>query len=176
MFGVKLHHNPLIARRQAEENARADLQHEVNQAKLINQRTSWESKAFIVDERVQLKRLVKSMELAEEAQLESRREQLRAQFAIEEAQFKQEIIALQETPEQARERLVAKAKKLKAERESRRQEYCDAMRRQIWRENCDDVRLDDSRKKLQATIQLRQQQEQQSAEVRKQKQLGMFLM
>lgn len=70
-----------------------------------------------------MRQRLKQMRDASNRNLNARRQQLAFQLEKEQAQYQQEIVGSQETPEQVRARMAERVKQLKEERESHRKDY-----------------------------------------------------
>ena len=74
-----------------------------------------------------------------------RRQHLAQILAAENEQYAQEILSMQETPEDVKARMEARAKQLKDAREAERVKYVEDMNYRKWRAGCDDLRDADSK-------------------------------
>ena len=88
----------------------------------------------------------------------------------EQEMFLQELDALRETSEMRQERMLQRARELKAKREEERRKFAQEQLEKKWREDCDDLRQLESQdltKKVQVERmnQLKQQEEKRAKEL-----------
>ena len=74
-----------------------------------------------------------------------RRQHLAQILAAENEAYANEIMSMQESPEDVKARMEARAKQLKDAREKERVKYVEDMNYRKWRAGCDDLRDADSK-------------------------------
>mmetsp|Transcript_41577 Transcript_41577/g.50428 ORF Transcript_41577/g.50428 Transcript_41577/m.50428 type:complete len:485 (-) Transcript_41577:1044-2498(-) len=99
------------------------------------------------------------MKAQAEEQLDVRRGKLARKLYDEHIGLQMELQSQQETPDERRDKMVARAKELYSQRENERQALADEMLYRHWRESCDTLRVTDSKKVRQMTEAGRRQQE-----------------
>lgn len=145
MFGNphRAEHSSILRRRSQESrwmNARADVEAN-NKTRHI---THWEQNTQKAIGRNTLTNLARSQKAMDETKLLERRERLAKVLETEKQQFRQELAALQETSQQRADRMISRAKQLKATREARTQESVQKTYERQWRMGCDDLRTIES--------------------------------
>ena len=148
----------VIVRRRIEENKLAELQTAVQKNFHLGSVAKWEQSSSKLMTSKQKERERQEILKQKEINLNKRREKLRKLLAEEEKQFKIEIDSKIETPEQRRERLETKAKKLKKERIDRREKFVEKQRLKQFREQCDELRLNHGKNLTMECDRIRKQQ------------------
>lgn len=92
-----------------------------------------------------------SIRTADEAALDSRRRRLADMLAREQALFQEQLEQLDESPEQRKARMEARANELKDKREGERLAYVRQQYERQWRLACDPLREQESKEILKAT-------------------------
>mmetsp|Transcript_15792 Transcript_15792/g.44191 ORF Transcript_15792/g.44191 Transcript_15792/m.44191 type:complete len:486 (+) Transcript_15792:226-1683(+) len=93
-----------------------------------------------------------------ENELDARRERLAKKLFTEEKALQDELLASRPTAEENRKKLTDKARQLAHAREMERQKLANSLMMQHFRENCDPIREQDSKKLLQQAVKAREQQ------------------
>ena len=112
----------ILKRRQAEDARRLYQQHQHEQSK-IGATANWEMKTDAAISAARVQQRYEQIRQMDAQAVENRRARLAAMLAAEQRMFEQQLDALEETPEQAKQRMIARAKELKEKRENERQEY-----------------------------------------------------
>eukprot|EP01043_Picozoa_sp_COSAG02_P059404 COSAG02_NODE_7567_length_2958_cov_2.231200_2_plen_451_part_00 len=86
-----------------------------------------------------------ALRTAQQEQVGVRRQHLAQVLAAENEMYANEIMSMQETPEDVKARMEARAKQLKDAREAERVKYVEDMNYRKWRAGCDDLRDADSK-------------------------------
>lgn len=118
----------------------------------------WQAKS---DDRIRqlvVQQRFEALKARREANLDGRRQRLAAKLFQEDQQLKQELLASQETPEQRRAKLAARARELAARREAERQELAKQLYERAFMENCDVLRDVNSKRFLYRTLEERNAQ------------------
>ncbi|CAG9462400.1 unnamed protein product [Pedinophyceae sp. YPF-701] len=108
----------------------------------------WEVRTGQRQQRTQHAMAAEEMQWQREEVLERRRQALKAKFEREEAQYKQEMWSLKESPEMRRERLARRARELGERRERSRQAMAEELLARAFRDSCDPLRDRDSHTKM----------------------------
>ena len=140
----------ILKRRQAEDARRLYQQHQHEQSK-IGATANWEMKTDAAISAARVQQRYEQIRQMDAQAVENRRARLAAMLAAEQRMFEQQLDALEETPEQAKQRMIARAKELKEKRENERQEYVKEQLERQWRLSCDPLREQDSKLILKAT-------------------------
>ena len=148
----------VIIRRRIEENKMAELQTAVQNNFHLGSMAKWEQSSSKLMNSKQKERENKELLKQKEINLKLRREKLRKLLNEEEIEFKKEIDSKSETPQQRRERLELKAKKLREERISRRDKFVEKQRLKQFREECDELRLNHGKNLTMECDRIRKQQ------------------
>mmetsp|Transcript_21532 Transcript_21532/g.18977 ORF Transcript_21532/g.18977 Transcript_21532/m.18977 type:complete len:496 (+) Transcript_21532:59-1546(+) len=148
----------VIIRRRIEENKLAELQTAVQKNFHLGSVAKWEQSSSKLMSSKQKERERKEFLKQKEINLKLRKQKLRKLLAEEEIEFKIEIDSKIETPQERRERLEAKAKKLREERISRREKFVEMQRLKQFREQCDELRLNHGQNLTMECDRIRKQQ------------------
>jgi hypothetical protein len=101
---------------------------------------NWQTTSLANANRKATQRELLASQQAEQEQLDARRQKLASLLAEDTARERQQLNALQETPEQRRARLIERAQQLKERREAARRQFVEEQERRRFRENCDELR------------------------------------
>jgi hypothetical protein len=107
-------------------------------------KANWENQTSKVIEKKQITNKNKLLKEQRTRFLDIRRKKLANLLMAEEEEFKQEIIAIQETPDQVRAKMETKLKSLKEEREKERVELVKHLEERRFYESADELRKNDS--------------------------------
>ena len=159
-FGQNAYHGAdrVIVRRRIEENKLAALQTAVQKNYHLGSIAKWEQSSSKLMNSKQQQREEQQLKKQKELDLEIRRAKLRKLLAEEEIEFKKEIDNKIETPQQRRDRLEKKAKKMRAERIERREKFVAQQRLKQFREQCDELRLNHGKNLTMECDKIRKQQ------------------
>jgi len=129
-----------IVQRRQQEDSRLALHQDIQHNSKLTHKASWEHKTskLITNNQIQNHARVKAQQ--SEQLLQARRQKLAELLASDDQLYRQEIVSRQETSTQKAKRLILHARKLKEEREERRQRFAEEMREKQWRNGCDDLR------------------------------------
>lgn len=160
MFGRShdLGANRALERRRQQEDYRANLQQQIATSNKLNAICVWDQGLEKSKQRSQVKQYMQRVKEDESQILQARRSRLAKLLARDEEQYRLEIAALQETPQQRAERLQARAIALKQTKEEKRKEVAEKCYEQQWKERSDELRTIESQRKLQVTVKERNEQ------------------
>jgi len=148
----------VIVRRRIEENKLAAIQSAVQKNYHLGSIAKWEqSSAKLMNHKAEERQ---NEELAKQRKLdlEIRRSKLRQLLEMDAVIYKKEIDSKMETPAQRRARLEKQAKELRAKRIARREEFVAKQRLKQFREQCDELRLNNGRNLTMECDRIRKQQ------------------
>lgn len=148
----------MIVRRRIEENKLAAIQSAVEKNYHLGSIAKWEqSSAKLMTSKAEER---ENAELAKQRamDLEVRRSKLRKLLDLDAIAFKKEIDSKIETPAQRRARLEKQAKELRAKRIARREEFVAKQRLKQFREQCDELRLNNGHNLSMECDRIRKQQ------------------
>jgi len=148
----------VIVRRRIEENKLAALQTAVQKNYRLGGIAKWEQSSSKLMSSKQSEREQVEQAKQKKLDLEIRRSKLRQLLNADALRYKQEIDSKLETPQQRRERLERKAKDLRAKRIARREEFVEAQRLKQFREQCDELRLNNGHNLTMECDRIRKQQ------------------
>lgn len=140
----------ILKRRQAEDERRVYEDHNREQ-RMVGATATWEMKTDAAIGAARVQQRFEQIRQMDAATVEARRRRLGAMLAAEQAGFEAQLDALDETPEQAKARMIARATELKDKREAERQAYVSSQLERQWRLACDPLREQDSKLILKAT-------------------------
>jgi len=148
----------VIVRRRIEENKLAAIQSAVQKNYHLGSIAKWEhSSAKLMNQKAEQRQneeLVKQKKL----DLEIRKSKLRQLLELDAIIYKKEIDSKIETPAQRRTRLEKQAKELRAKRIARREEFVKQQRLKQFREQCDELRLNNGHNLTMECDRIRKQQ------------------
>ncbi|OQR92839.1 hypothetical protein THRCLA_08602 [Thraustotheca clavata] len=147
-----------IMKRRQREDSLAMYGNIVKGFQHMNSRADWETKAHEQNGTRQTLRVLKELKNQDESALHSRRMKLAELYNHEFEMWRQQCMANVETPEERKEKMIARAKELKEKREAERRAYVEEKKLQLYRESCDDIRTVDSAKIMENVVQDRQKQ------------------
>jgi hypothetical protein len=107
-------------------------------------KANWENKTNKVIEGKQIKRKYEQLQDQRRRFIDIRRKKLSELLIGEEESYRQEIISMQETPEQVRLKMEAKLKGMKEAREKERLEQVQKLQEQRFFESADELRKNES--------------------------------
>ena len=111
---------------------------------LIGDKAKWENKTVYLSEKNEQERKIQTFKEQNNKFIDLRRKKLSDLLQKEEEQYKQEIIAIQITPEQVRAQMEVKLLKLQELKEKERLELVEKMNERKFYENADQLRKNDS--------------------------------
>ena len=114
-----------------------------NDTNILN-KAVWENKSSSLAEKKQVQRNYESFNEQRKQFLNIRRKKLSELLDYEEDQYRREIIAKQETPEQVRKKMEARLNELKTQRERERLETVKTLTERRFYESADELRKNDS--------------------------------
>jgi len=148
----------VIVRRRIEENKLAAIQSAVQKNYHLGSIAKWEqSSAKLMNHKAE-ERQNEQVAKQRKLDLEIRRSKLRQLLDLDAMIFKKEIDSKIETPAQRRARLEKQAKELRAKRIARREEFVAQQRLKQFREQCDELRLNNGRNLTMECDRIRKQQ------------------
>lgn len=133
-----------IEKRITKESQLKNLYNMIKQDTNILHKAHWECKT---NKAIENKQMMKKKEQLQEQRkkfIDIRRKRLADFLIAEEEEFRKEIIAKHETPEQVRLKMEAKLKDLKEQRETERQELVKSLQERRFYEGADELRKNDS--------------------------------
>jgi len=148
----------VIVRRRIEENKLAAIQSAVQKNYHLGSIAKWEQSSAKLMNHKQEERQNKELAKQRKLDLEIRRSKLRQLLDLDAMIFKKEIDSKIETPAQRRARLEKQAKELRAKRIARREEFVAKQRLKQFREQCDELRLNNGRNLTMECDRIRKQQ------------------
>lgn len=117
--------------------------------------TAWTAKSEAKVKSTVIKKRFEDLKARREADLDQRRMRLAEKLLDEDARLKQELVSMQETPEERRAKLAARARELANRREEERQAVAQKLYEQAFAENCDVLRTTQSKRILYRTLEER---------------------
>ncbi|CEG39609.1 uncharacterized protein PHALS_09847 [Plasmopara halstedii] len=148
----------LILKRRQREDHLASYTTSVKGISRLNTRAEWEDSLCDRGEKKQVQRTIVQLKNQYESQLHSRRLRLAELYNSEMETWKNDCLANVETPEDRKQKMIERAMALKERREKERQAIVDEKRMQLYRESCDDIRVEDSHKIQQLVLNDRDKQ------------------
>lgn len=147
-----------IIRRRQQEDSRSALLSSLKVNKALDANAHWINKADNVRAKTFVGQELIKWRKQRAAKLAERQARLRVLLAEDEARYRVEIDNAAESSEERRNRLKARAQKLKQEREDRRKEFAEKMRVQQFRNTCDELRSNAGKNLLMECSRTRAQQ------------------
>ena len=129
-----------IENRRAQEDKVNGLKTQLRQEFQYRELASFENKGKKVAERNYINSRLAEMKARRNKDLEQKRETLRDLLNREDAQYQAEIKGMEETPEQTRQKMIARVAQLKAEKEALRQQFVAEKMEKRFREGADELR------------------------------------
>ncbi len=117
--------------------------------------TAWTAKSEAKVKSTIIKKRFEDLKARREADLDQRRMRLAEKLLDEDARLKQELVSMQETPEERRAKLATRARELASRREEERQAIAQKLYEQAFAENCDVLRTTQSKRILYRTLEER---------------------
>ncbi|TMW60797.1 hypothetical protein Poli38472_000839 [Pythium oligandrum] len=148
----------LVLKRRQREEFLGDYTECVKGLTKMNSRAEWEHTLDLKSEKTTVLRTVNHLKNQHESQLHSRRLRLAELYNREMEQWKQTCLANMETPEDRKQKMIQRALELKERRERERMAIVEEKRLQHYRESCDDLRVEDSKKITKMVIKDRESQ------------------
>ncbi|GLD91867.1 hypothetical protein PINS_up000400 [Pythium insidiosum] len=136
----------LILKRRQRDDTLAHYSECVKGFSKMNARAEWEQTLAVKADVTQVQRTVKQLRNQQESQLHSRRLRLAELYNREMEEWKEACLANVETPEDRKQKMIQRALELKERRERERLALAEEKRMQHYRESCDDLRVEDSKK------------------------------
>lgn len=141
----------LILKRRAAEEERRRYEDLCKYNFKAETNAEWEIKTAGFIEHQKTKQRYESIRSTDEAAVDARRRKLAEFLAAEQAMFQQQLESMDETAEQRKARMEARASELKEKRESERLDYVRQQYERQWRMACDPLREQESKAILRAT-------------------------
>jgi len=141
----------LILKRRAQEEERMKYEHITKSNFKISANAEWEIKTSGFIEHQKATQRFNSIRAADDAALDARRRRLADMLGQEQALFQRQLEELEESPEQGKARMEARANELKEKREGERLAYVRQQYERQWRMSCDPLREQESKEILKAT-------------------------
>ncbi|KAI8821359.1 tumor suppressor, Mitostatin-domain-containing protein [Fimicolochytrium jonesii] len=148
--GRRAHHHGqrsdylIAARRRAEQN-REQMQHQIQYYDRTQQQSRFEEYTEDSMRRSRVSERFKQLKVEEDGKLEERRERLRQRIAQDEDRYQAELVASRPTKESRVYAMRARVSELKAKREAERQAVVGDKLLQRWRNECDELRVVESK-------------------------------
>ena len=136
--------HPSISSRRTFEDSRLTLDNQQSISVKLLEHAAWQKRSDGIVARHALSRHVQHTRQTDSDALQERRNALRQLIVTEEAEQKAEMLAMMETAEERASRVLDEARRLKADRERRREVAAAEGYSQQWKERCDDLRTIDS--------------------------------
>lgn len=137
--------NRMIEARRRQDNAYKEMEAAITHDKKITQLANFEVATTQKIERRNKQQLLEAKRKEYEAGLLERRRRLADLYNEEIIQWRKEVLAKVETPEDRKKRIMERAYQLRDTREKARQEYVQKRLDDQWRDSCDDARTLDSK-------------------------------
>jgi len=141
----------LILKRRAAEDARRTYEVFTRSNFKAETNAEWEIRTQGFIEHTNMEQLYSSIRKADEAALNERRRKLADMLGAEQEMFQQQLEALEESPEERKARMEARATELKDKREQERLLFVRQQYERQWRMACDPLREQESKAILKAT-------------------------
>lgn len=148
----------LVLKRRQREDALSHYADTVKGLTKMHARADWEHGIDLKSETTNLHRTVSRIKNQQESQLHSRRQRLAELYNREMEEWKQACLANMETPEDRKQKMIQRALELKERRERDRMAIVEEKLLQQYRESCDDLRVEDSRKLTKLVVRDRESQ------------------
>ena len=136
--------HPSITSRRSFEDSRLTLDSQQSISVALLEHAAWQKRSDDILRRNQLTRHVQAARQTESDRLTQRRAALRRLLDRDEAEQRAELLSRMESADERKTRVMEEARRLKAERERRRDEAAAEGYSQQWKERCDDLRTLDS--------------------------------
>lgn len=137
-------HDYFIERKKENENKLRDVYNYINEHKVCSQNVNWDAKNLKRNEARIYNQQKKNFEEQKEKFLDLRRKKLSELLNYEEAQYHNELIANQETPEAVRKRMEDELKRLKSQRLSDKENDVQKLQQKRFFDTADELRKNDS--------------------------------
>ncbi|EOD19463.1 hypothetical protein EMIHUDRAFT_209008 [Emiliania huxleyi CCMP1516] len=144
-FMVRLPPDYLILKRREQEDARRVYEDHGREQSKVGATTAFEVRTDAALGARRLNERYNRLRQQDAAALEGRRRRLAELLAAEQAEQAAALEALEETPEQRKEKMVARAKELRERREAEKQAFVKEQYERQWRLSCDPLRARDSK-------------------------------
>ena len=135
----------MMLRRQAAEDRRMTYERVKAADRKAFSTAQWQEKTDKKVAEQNITRRFNALRTQQQEAVGARRQKLAGLLAAENEQYANEILAMQETPEDVKARMEARATELKNNREAERVKYVEDMNYRKWRAGCDDLRDADSK-------------------------------
>mmetsp|Transcript_47304 Transcript_47304/g.157644 ORF Transcript_47304/g.157644 Transcript_47304/m.157644 type:complete len:478 (+) Transcript_47304:24-1457(+) len=145
----------LILKRREQEDARRVYEDHGREQSKVGATTAFEVRTDAALGARRLNERYIRLQQQDAAALEGRRRRLAELLAAEQADQAAALEALEETPEQRKEKMVARAKELRERREAEKQAFVKEQYERQWRLSCDPLRARDSKLIQKATNEAR---------------------
>ena len=133
-----------MQRKKENENKLRDVYNYINENKITTQNVHWDAKNLKRDETRNYNQQKKKFEIQQEKFLDLRRKKLSELLNGEEAQYHQELIDNQESPEDVRKRMEVELKLLKAQRLNDRDTNVQKLQEKRFYDTTDELRKNES--------------------------------
>ena len=130
----------LIYQHRAQEQKLSDMRTKLKQEFHQQEFAKWQNKGKNIEMEQQVQHRLAGMRQQAHHNLQRRRAQLAQLLEQEDRQFKEEILAMQETPEQTRARMAQRVQELKQQREQQRSQEVNAKLERRFEMNADELR------------------------------------
>ncbi|KAM3135735.1 hypothetical protein pb186bvf_012132 [Paramecium bursaria] len=130
----------LIYQRRQQEQQVSKLATKLRQENYEKTFANWENKGKDVAQNQYINQRLKQLREDAQSRKNERKEKLSQLLAYEHEQYKQEILAMVETPEQVKERMIKQVQELKARKEAERSKFADSQNERRFREQADELR------------------------------------
>ena len=145
----------LILKRREQEDARRVYEDHGREQSKVGATTAFEVRTDAALGARRLNERYNRLRQQDAAALEGRRRRLAELLAAEQAEQAAALEALEETPEQRKEKMVARAEELRERREAEKQAFVKEQYERQWRLSCDPLRARDSKLIQKATNEAR---------------------
>jgi len=151
MPGGKLSADYLILKRRQQEEHKMFYERVCKANFLAGANAEWEIKTAGNIAAMKTQKRYDAIRRADAAAIDARRQRLAEMLHQEQLAQERALASMEETPEQCKARMEARAKELGAKREAERQEFVRAQYERQWRLACDPLREKESQAILKAT-------------------------
>lgn len=127
----------------------------LQEERLFGAINDWNTKSEMKAKNTSINKRFEELKARREQDLDARRARLASKLMREDAALKLELVSMQESPEERRAKLAARARELAGKREAERQDLADSLYRQAFTENCDVLRTTQSKRILYRTLEER---------------------
>jgi len=155
---VKTRADRNIIKRQVEEMKHETLVAQGVDTFKVNCKAHWENRTDDVIRDTRLKLKAGSIEAQQRLSLNDRRQRLAAMLSAEQKAYEQELVDIEESPQQRMDKMAVRAYELKKRREDERKAFVQEKLYQQWRDGIDDLRTMDSEITILKTIAARDHQ------------------